>query len=437
MTDTISAISSPFGEGAIGVLRLSGPQSHSILTRLFSGKLAKARELSHGRLEKDGTMLDDVLATKFDAPRSYTGEDMAEIFCHGGLLVTRRILDALLEEGARLAEPGEFSFRAFSNGKMDLTQAEAVMDVIHAQTDLALRASQQQLAGRLGHAMDALRTSLLQILAHLEAYIDFPDEDIDPDTGQSFLTRIETVSTEIAKLLATADRGRILREGVRTVIYGEPNVGKSSLLNALSGFDRAIVSPTPGTTRDVIEESVNIGGIRLILMDTAGIRDTSDEIEKQGVARSQKAHDEADLIIEVHAANLPLPSNSNVSKNTLLVANKADLGVHPSWTDHAVLVSCLQETGFDDLEAAILQKVFGGGAQLDNASAAINARHKNCLQRAQSGCIAAMTGLRENLAIELISIELHSALDAIGEVMGKVESDDILGEIFSTFCIGK
>ncbi len=382
-------------------------------------------------------MLDDVLATKFTAPKSYTGEDMAEIFCHGGLLVTRRILDVLLAEGARLAEPGEFSFRAFSNGKMDLTQAEAVMDVIHAQTDLALRASQQQLAGRLGHAMGELRTSLLQILAHLEAYIDFPDEDIDPDTGQLFLTRIETVSREIGKLLATADRGRILREGVRTVIYGEPNVGKSSLLNALSGFDRAIVSPTPGTTRDVIEESVNLGGIRLILMDTAGIRDTSDEIEKQGVARSQKAHDEADLIIEVHAANLPFPSQSTVSRNTLLVANKADLGIHPDWANNAVLVSCLQQTGFDELEAAIIRKVLGGEAQLENASVAINARHKNCLLRAQSGCVAAMDGLRENVAIELISIELHSALHAIGEVMGKVESDDILGEIFSTFCIGK
>jgi tRNA modification GTPase len=436
MIDTIAAISSPFGEGAIGVLRLSGPQSHAILEKLFAGKIPAARKLAHGVLKQDDRILDDVLTTTFAAPKSYTGEDMAEVYCHGGLLVTRRILDALLAEGARLAEPGEFSFRAFSNGKMDLTQAEAVMDVIHAQTDLALRASQQQLAGRLGEAMGGLRTSLLQVLAHLEAYIDFPDEDIEPETGQLFLNRIEAVSRDIEKLLATADRGRILREGVRTVIYGEPNVGKSSLLNALSGFDRAIVSPTPGTTRDVIEESVNLGGIRLILMDTAGIRATDDEIEKQGVERSRKAHDTADLVIEVHAAPLPPPAGE-VSANTLLVANKADLDIHPDWHDRAVLVSCLQQTGFDALEAAVLQKVLGGGAHLENASVAINARHKDCLQRARAGCLAAMEGLRENIAIELISIELHIALNAVGEVMGKVESDDILGEIFSTFCIGK
>ena len=286
-----------------------------------------------------------------------------------------------------------------------------------------------------------------------------------------FLTRIENVATRIEQLLATADRGRILREGVRTVIYGEPNVGKSSLLNKLTGFDRAIVSPTPGTTRDVIEESVNVGGIRLILMDTAGIRVTDDEIEQQGVARSRKAHDEADLIIEVHAANLPLSkpptcsvepvarttqpdftsshrldaTTQSATQKTLVVANKADLGIHPDWTNsniaaannNVVLVSCLRETGFDDLEAAILRKVLGGDASLENASVAINARHQHCLSRALTGCRAATTGLREALAIELISIELRSALDAIGEVMGKVESDDILGEIFATFCIGK
>jgi len=437
MIDTIAAISSPFGEGAIGVLRLSGPRSHAILDRLFTGNATIPRRLARGRLIKDAVELDDVLATTFSAPNSYTGEDMAEIFCHGGLLVTRRILDALLAEGARLAEPGEFSFRAFSNGKMDLTQAEAVMDVIHAQTDLALRASQDQLAGRLGHAMGELRTALLQILAHLEAYIDFPDEDIAPETGQMFLSRIESVSLEIEKLLATADRGRILREGVRTVIYGPPNVGKSSLLNALSGFDRAIVSPIPGTTRDLIEESVNVGGIRLILADTAGIRATDDLVEKEGVARSQRAHDAADLILEVHAANEPFPSPSTVAPRTLLVANKADLGIHPDWQNRGIPVSCLERTGFDDLEKAIIGLVLGGAAQLENASVAINARHQACLARALEGCRAATAGLSENLPIELISIELHTALDAVGEVMGKIESDDILGEIFSTFCIGK
>ncbi len=436
MTDTITAISSPFGEGAIGVIRLSGPRSHAILGTLFTGKSRGPNRLSHGQLVRGNRVLDDVLAATFTAPASYTGEDMAEIYCHGGLLVTRRILDALLAEGARLAEPGEFSFRAFANGKMDLTQAEAVMDVIHAQTDLALRASQEQLSGALGEATGQLRQSLLQVLAHLEAHIDFPDEDIEPETGREFLHRIDAVIVSIDRLLATADRGRILREGVRTVIYGAPNVGKSSLLNALSGFDRAIVSPTPGTTRDVIEESVNLGGIQLRLMDTAGIRETSDEIERQGVARSHRAHDSADLIIEVCDAQLP-PPDAPPEKNTVRVANKSDLGSHPAWADGGVLLSCLQKTGFDALESAILAKLFGGSATLENASVAINARHQHCLQRARAACLAATDGLRLGMAIELIAIELHTALDAVGEVMGKLSSDDILGEIFSTFCIGK
>jgi len=441
MTDTIAAISSPFGEGAIGVLRLSGPRSHEILASLFAGHLARPRKptprrLTHGLLSKNGQVLDDVLATTFSGPKSYTGEDMAEIYCHGGILVTRRILDALLASGARLAEPGEFSFRAFAHGKMDLTQAEAVMDVIRAQTDLALRASQEQLSGKLGEAMMALRTELLQILAHLEAYIDFPDEDIDPETGEQFCQRVTRAVGEIDRLLATASRGRLLREGVRTVIYGEPNVGKSSLLNTLSGFDRAIVSSTPGTTRDLIEENINLGGVHLRLIDTAGIRASEDEIEQQGMARSRHALDTADLVLHLVAAPHP-PGEALPGDNILVVANKTDLGLHPGWENRAIPISCQEQTGFDLLEKAILEKVFGGSLLLQNSEIAISARHKNCLIRAQKACQEALHALKEGVSIELIAIELHTALDAIGEVMGRVESDDILGEIFSTFCIGK
>jgi tRNA modification GTPase len=433
-SDTIAAISSPFGEGAIAVIRVSGSGALDVTQTIFRGPVLEDRKLVRGRIEENGAIIDDVLAVAFRAPKSFTGENMTEIHGHGGILVTRKILDALVRAGARVAEPGEFSLRAFSNGKMDLTQAEAVMDVIRAQTDLALRAAQEQLAGRLGQRVAVLRQSLLEILAHVEAYIDFPDEDIEPETGDAILVRIRSVKNDIEALVATADQGRLLREGVRTVIHGTPNVGKSSLLNVLTGFDRA----TPGTTRDTIEERVNIGGIPLRLIDTAGIRDPGDDIEKLGIERSRNALALADLILHVFDASEPPPAVLPDDPRTLIILNKSDLRVDSDWKKaDGVAISCTANTGFDDLHARISAKIFGGNLTLENVSVAINARHQSCLNRALIGCNDAIAGLQNRIPIDLVAIELHSALDAIGEVIGRVDTEEILGEIFSTFCIGK
>lgn len=446
--DTIAAISTPFGEGAIAVVRLSGPQAMAIADAVFVSKL-RAGQLSP-RVQQFGGIfdgerkLDDVLLCVHRAPHSYTGEDVVEINCHGGVLVTRRILELLLGKGARSAGPGEFTQRAFLNGKMDLTQAEAVMDLISAQTDLAMRAANEQLAGRLGERIRALRERLLELLAHVEAFIDFPDEDIDPDTGEALLAKLDAARAETQSLLETAAQGRVLREGVRTVIYGAPNVGKSSLLNLLLGYERAIVSPKPGTTRDVIEEVINLRGIPLRLVDTAGIRESADEVEQEGMERTRRQVERADLVLHVVDANEEratgiLPAECRLeAATTLCVLNKIDLGEHESWRGvEGVRISCLAGTGIEKLDDAIEQRITGGAATHRDWALAINARHKACLENALQFSEAARRGLLEELSPELVAEELRGALDAVGDVVGRVENEDVLGRIFATFCIGK
>jgi tRNA modification GTPase len=442
--DTIAAISTAFGEGAIALLRLSGPRAVEIADTVFRGKAAlrdaTVRTAQFGAMYDGGQKLDDVLATVFRAPASYTGEDIVEIGCHGGVLVTRRILEALLRHGARAAEPGEFTQRAFLNGKIDLTQAEAVMDLISAQTDLALRAANEQLEGRLGDRIRDLRGALLEMLAHVEAYIDFPDEDIDPETGGALRGRIDQACSDVQKLLDTAAQGRVLREGVRTVIYGAPNVGKSSLLNRLLGYERAIVSARPGTTRDVIEEVINLRGIPLRLIDTAGVRESTDEIEREGIERTRRALDRADLVLQVADAHEPKDSGAGFvdSSRTVAVLNKIDLGEDETWNGiEAVRVSCETGAGFDSLADAIEARVFGGGAAHRDWSVAINARHQTCLERALGFLQAARGAFDQNLSPEFIAEELRAALDAVGEVAGKADIDELLGVIFGRFCIGK
>lgn len=444
MIDTIAAISTAFGEGAIAVLRLSGLRAVEIADRGFKGKIklqdAPAREAQFGSFHDGGHKLDEVLVTVFRAPASYTGEDLVEIGCHGGVLVTRRILEALLRYGAVAAEPGEFTQRAFLNGKIDLTQAEAVMDLINAQTDLALRAANEQLEGRLGDRIRDLREALLEILAHVEAYIDFPDEDIDPETGGTLRSRIDQAHRDVQKLLDTAAQGRVLREGVRTVIYGAPNVGKSSLLNRLLGYERAIVSARPGTTRDVIEEVINLRGIPLRLIDTAGVRESSDEIELEGIERTRRALERAELVLHVADANQPngLAQTFAASPRAIAVLNKIDLGESESWHNfEAVRVSCETGAGFDALADAIEARIFGGGAAHRDWTVAINARHQACLERALGFLQAARDAFDQNLSPEFIAEELRAALDAIGEVAGKADTEELLGVIFGRFCIGK
>lgn len=445
MNYTIAAVSTAFGEGAIAVLRLSGPQAVDIADALFTGKTAPsamASRVQHfGSLMEGGRKLDDVLLSVHRAPRSYTGEDVVEINCHGGVLVSRRILEAILAQGARSAEPGEFTRRAFLSGKMDLTQAEAVMDLISAQTDLALRAATEQLEGRLGARVRDLREALIGLLAHVEAYIDFPDEDIDPETGAALLARLDAVRDEARTLLGTARQGKILREGVRTVIYGEPNVGKSSLLNLWLGYERAIVSARPGTTRDVIEEVINLRGIPLRLVDTAGVRETADEVEREGMERTQRELERADLVLHLMDGSQELPSDLpeiRTGSQVLRVLNKIDLGEHPSWAGQpAVRISCLGALGIAALDEAVFGRVIGGQTAHRDWAVAINARHKACLESTLTWLQAGRDALAGGLSPEFVAEELRAALNSVGEIVGRVDVEDILGRIFSTFCIGK
>lgn len=447
--DTIAAIATPFGEGAIALLRLSGERAVAIADAMLEAKLkpseASARMATFGTIVDGERRLDQVLLTVFRAPHSFTGEDVVEISCHGGVLVTRRILELMLRLGARSAEPGEFTQRAFLHGKLDLTQAEAVMDLISAQTDLALRAAGEQLEGRLGGEIRNLRQTLLEILAHVEAYIDFPDEDIDPDTGAALRQRLESLRVAVEKLLATAEQGRVLREGVRTVIYGAPNVGKSSLLNRLLGFERAIVSARPGTTRDVIEEVINLRGIPLRLVDTAGVRESADEIEQEGIARTRRQLERADLVLHVAEAQVAPEGQLSAEEvaalsdapRTVMVLNKSDLGVHAGWAAlKTVAVSCETGAGFEELTAAIEAKVFGGSIQRD-WTVAINARHQACLEQARGFIDAALGAFAQGLSAEFIAEELRAALSAVGDIVGKANVDELLGVIFGRFCIGK
>jgi tRNA modification GTPase len=442
---TIAAIATPPGMGAVALLRISGPRAIEIADQATAGKasllLPRTARYCHVR-DADGRIIDDGLMTVFKGSNSYTGEDSVEFTGHGGILISREVLGRFLACGATAAGPGEFTQRAFLNGKLDLTQAEGVMDLISAQTRLSLRAARSQLEGTLGRRTTEARDQLLETLAHLEAWIDFPEEDIDPQTGHLLRGRVHAVLTTVDSLLATADQGRILREGVRTVIFGEPNVGKSSLLNRLLGFDRAIVSDVAGTTRDTIEEIVNLHGIPLRLVDTAGVRQASDQIEAEGIQRTVRQIEAADLLLEIADAHLPKPSAAVLPLTTakrLQVLNKCDLGEHPSWHGvNAVRISCSMDQGFDELSDRIRDSLHLGDTDWGEHAVAINARHQASLQLARTCLLAALELLDDSTSDpELAAIDLREALDALGEIPGKVDTEDLLGVIFSSFCIGK
>jgi len=373
---------------------------------------------------------------RFPGPRSYTGEDLVELHCHGGILVTAQILEAILAGGARSADPGEFTQRAFINGKMDLTQAEAVMDVIRASTPRALHAAQEQLEGRIGREIENIRTTLLAVVGHLEAYIDFPEEGIDPHTGKNLAADIATVRARVEGLLATAHEGRILREGVRLVLCGEPNAGKSSLLNRLLGYERAIVSETPGTTRDTIEELASLGGIPFRITDTAGLRETGDTVEQEGVSRARHAIAQADVV--VHVVDITAPHRNPLMENELIALNKIDLPHEPPAASPSTFpLSVRTGEGLEALVEAIVTRARGTSCSETPMLAAINARHQACLRRASEALQHAHEDLSRQLDPELVSVPLRAALDAVGEVVGATDIEDILGQIFSTFCIGK
>ena len=435
--ETIAAVATPPGEGAIALVRLSGPDSEKILARIFKARppALEARRPTFGRIVDGDETVDQVLATLFCAPASFTGEDMAEISCHGGVLLAAKILELALRHGARAAEPGEFSQRAFFNGKIDLTRAEAIMDIIRARTPLALRAAAQQLEGRLGSEIHALRDATLEIVAHVEAWIDFPEEGIDPATGRLLLEKIQSLLARTSALLATADEGRVLREGVRVAIAGKPNAGKSSLLNRLLGMDRAIVSEIPGTTRDTIEETACLRGILFRLTDTAGLRETSDPVEREGVDRTERALKNADLVLHIFDASSEKAPPA-LRDHELLVANKSDLPCR-ALPQNAIPISCRTGTGFEDLLTAMVEATGARHLASGQSLAAINSRHKALLESTRAALESAAVLVQSNAPPELAAIELRSALDFLGRIVGNADTEDILGEIFSRFCIGK
>jgi tRNA modification GTPase len=458
--DTIAAIATPLGEGGLAVVRVSGAQALIVADKVFLpvGKnslkpsVATTHTIHFGKIIRSEQVIDEVLLAVLRAPRTFTREDTVEISCHGGILPAKLVLDTILENGARLAEPGEFTRRAFLNGRIDLAQAEAVADLIHSRTELALAAANEQLAGKLSQRINELRDDLMKTLAHVEAYIDFPEEDIAEETKGQLLSRLENGIAFMDELLRTANEGQILRHGIRAAIVGRPNAGKSSLLNQLLGHDRAIVSPIAGTTRDTIEETANIRGLPVVFIDTAGLREGRDEIEVEGIRRSRETLEKAELILHVLDASEPLTNADEIylaefaAKKRILVRNKTDLPIKlelpndSQFTIHnsrAVDVSCLSGQGIEALKDAIKNLVWAGKIEAGMLQVMINSRHQEALGRARAGAVRTLDALRADATLELVALDLRIAVNAVGEIVGKTATEDLLDSIFSQFCIGK
>ena len=434
------------------MIRLSGPQSLAIADASFRPadpssrpSAAPTHTLHFGRIVRHGRVIDEVLLSVMRAPRTFTREDVVEITCHGGLLPAKMVLDTVLENGARLAAPGEFNRRAFLNGRLDLAQAEAVADLIQARTELAAAAAAEQLAGKLSQRINVLRDDLMKILAHVEAHLDFPDEDIAPDTRENLMARLQAALNFMDELLRTASDGRVLRRGVRAAIMGRPNVGKSSLLNQLLGQERAIVSSIPGTTRDTIEETASVRGVPIVFIDTAGLRQAGDEIEAEGVRRSRHTLAAAELILHVLDGSEPAGDSDQqllteyAGRPRLLVRNKSDLPRRLLLPDGlaAIDVCCLTGSGIEELKDAIKATVWAGGVPAEMLQVMINSRHEDALRRGRQAAARALEALRAQLGLELAALDLRQAAQAVGEIVGKTTTEDLLDSIFSQFCLGK
>ncbi|WP_440897377.1 tRNA uridine-5-carboxymethylaminomethyl(34) synthesis GTPase MnmE [Amphibacillus sp. Q70] len=455
--DTIAAISTPLGEGAIAIVRLSGDQALTITNKIFSGRdLSKVNShtIHYGKIIDSETneMIEEVMVNVMKAPKTFTREDVVEINCHGGLASVNRLLELVLQLGARLAEPGEFTKRAFLNGRIDLSQAEAVMDLIRAKTDRAMDVAIQQLDGRLSKLIQRLRQDLIETVAHVEVNIDYPEyDDVEEMTQTVLLEKTTAVYHEIEKLLSMAKQGKILREGISTAIIGKPNVGKSSLMNALVQENKAIVTDIPGTTRDIIEEYVNIRGVPLRLVDTAGIRETEDIIEKIGVERSRQVLKEADLILLVLNNNEPLSEQDYqllelVNDLELIVLiNKTDLPTKLDQTkvkqlvkNHPVIsTSLIEEEGIDDLEEAIANIFFSGQLEADDLSYVSNVRHIQLLKQALTALDDARGAINAGMPMDLIQIDVTRTWQILGEIIGDTVQDSLIDQLFAQFCLGK
>ena len=446
--DTIAALATPTGTSALAVVRVSGPDTMR-LTREIFGETPLPRSVRRGDYRTvGGELLDDVLFTFFQGPQSYTGEDSLEVSCHGNPFIAQKILEDLFSRGCRPAEPGEFTQRAFLNGRMDLSQAEAVMDLIHARSDRALAAANQQLRGSLGRRMNSLIDGLLNVLARVEAYIDFPDEDLPPEDRSVIAGEIERLVRETDRLLATSRYGELLRDGIKTVILGRPNVGKSSLLNRLVGKERALVSPEPGTTRDFIEERIIVGPHCLRLIDTAGLNPSPALLESMGMEKTRERAAEADLfLIVIESGNDGMGLSADIRarmnrENTLIIRNKSDLGISSlqesiSNDFHIMDVSALTGAGFESLVDAIVQLAERLSPDPGAELVAINARHAHALSQAKSALQSAVANLSEAGPVELLASDLRAVLNAFGEISGKIDNERMLDALFATFCIGK
>lgn len=453
--DTIAALATPSGTSALALIRVSGPRCRALAAAIL-GRAPEAlplRRASHGvyRATDEGQMLDDLVWVFAAGPSTATGEDTLELSCHGNPLIVQLILADLFKRGCRPAEPGEFTRRAFLHGKLELTQAEAVIDLIHARSERALAAAQRQLKGELGRHLEALIAQVLAVLAQIEVYIDFPDEDLPPENRRQVMAQLDTVLRGTMRLLATHRYGDLLRDGLKTVLLGAPNAGKSSLLNALVGRERALVSPEPGTTRDFIEERLQVGPHLLRLIDTAGINPAPGEIERLGIAKTAERLVEADLVLWVVDAAVPCPALPEAfarhltPEKTLLLVNKCDL---PLATFSPILgadlqrleVSALTGAGIPALRDAIVRLADGLRPDLfAEEQIAVNARHADALRRAEGALREAVAGLGRmpSTPIELVSGDVRAALDALGEVAGRVDNERMLDALFATFCIGK
>ncbi|HEY0734418.1 MAG TPA: tRNA uridine-5-carboxymethylaminomethyl(34) synthesis GTPase MnmE [Herpetosiphonaceae bacterium] len=452
-TDTITAIATPVGEGGVGIVRLSGPDALSILQRLFTpmrgGRRFKPQMLRYGRIiDAEGQTVDEAMAVYFKAPHSYTREDVVEIHCHGGALPLRRTLELALSCGARLAEPGEFTLRAFLNGRIDLAQAEATLDLIQARTQTGLQLALDQLGGRLSRQVQQARNELIGALAYLTALVDFPEDDV-PE--QEVLQPLRSALAQVEQLYRGADQGILYRYGARAVLVGRPNAGKSSLLNALLQVERAIVTPIAGTTRDTLEETANLGGVPVVLIDTAGITETADPVERIGVERSRRALASADVVLLVLDRSAPLTEEDlriavlTHGRPTIAVYNKADLPAqldpapllasHPTIRAESTTSAALGE-GLSELGETVAQTLLGN-APLTGETLVTNPRHRESLSRSVDHLRSAVAALELNVPVDLVAIDVTAAVQALGEVTGESVGEDLLSTIFSRFCIGK
>ncbi|MBD8501012.1 tRNA uridine-5-carboxymethylaminomethyl(34) synthesis GTPase MnmE [Paenibacillus arenosi] len=457
MTETIAAISTPLGEGGIAVIRVSGETAVQEVERIFQSKTKLTEAASHtvnyGYIVDPDTneQIEEVLVTVMLAPRSYTMENVVEINVHGGVVSMRRVMELLLKLDIRVAEPGEFTKRAFLNGRIDLSQAEAVMDLIRSKSDRAFDVAMKQAQGQLSKRIKDLRYTLVETLAHIEVNIDYPEHDVDELTGNFIQDKCGQVMAEIDKLLKTASEGKILREGIMTAIVGRPNVGKSSLLNALAQDNKAIVTDIPGTTRDVIEEMITINGIPLRLLDTAGIRETNDVVERIGVERSRTALQDADLVLFVVNYNEPLQADEREwlqqieGRQVIIIVNKMDLPNELDEQELATLagrfpivkMSAMLQDGIDALESAISELFFSGKVESNDATYVSNVRHIGLLHKARRSLQDAVEASQAGIPIDIMQIDVRTGWELLGEIVGDSVGESLIDQIFSQFCLGK